>query len=257
MCELFGVSTRGKINVKGYLAEFFSHSGNHPNGWGIAQFYGNAVSLEKEPVTANKSPYLRERLRSLSDTYDMIAHIRLATRGCEEYVNTHPFVMRDNRGRAWTLAHNGTIFNYPALDGYFSKQKGRTDSERVLLYFVDRIDAEQENLNRPLDASERFLIIDSVVSDMSVGNKLNFLLYDGEFLYVHCNYANSLYSLQLPDAVLFATVPLSGEKWKPVEFTTLLAYRSGHLVMKGNPHGHEYRDNDKDSRLLFLDYSSL
>ena len=81
MCELFGVSSRRKIEVNDLLREFFSHSVRHPNGWGMAVFYKNSVSLEKEPVQAIKSAYLKERLHQKISVRNMIAHIRLATRG--------------------------------------------------------------------------------------------------------------------------------------------------------------------------------
>ena len=47
MCELFGVSSGRRIEVNDLLKEFFSHSVRHPNGWGMAMFYENSVSLEK------------------------------------------------------------------------------------------------------------------------------------------------------------------------------------------------------------------
>jgi glutamine amidotransferase len=257
MCELFGVSTSGKVSVSDYLKEFFSHSKKHNNGWGIALFYGNNVSLEKEPLKAYKSLYLKERLKNLDDVYDMIAHIRLATRGDDEYVNTHPFVKRDNFGRLWTFAHNGTIFNYSVLDDYFKKQEGKTDSERIILYFIDKINERQSKLKRALKANERFAILDEIVTDMSRGNKINFLLYDGEILYVHCNYANTLNYLKKDKSVIFSTVPLSGEEWQLVPFTTLLAYKKGRLIKTGTNHGNEYKDNESDARLLYMDYSCL
>lgn len=84
MCELFGVSSAQKIEVTDLLKEFFSHSVKHPNGRVMATFYGNAVSLEKEPIQAIKSAYLKERLQQNIQVQNMIAHIRLATRGVME-----------------------------------------------------------------------------------------------------------------------------------------------------------------------------
>ncbi|MCD8375447.1 MAG: class II glutamine amidotransferase, partial [Oscillospiraceae bacterium] len=92
MCELLGVFTRTKLTVNDLLREFFSHSADHPHGWGLAFFYGGGVSLEKEPGMASKSAYLRERLRRPISTCAMAAHIRLATRGTMDYENCHPFV---------------------------------------------------------------------------------------------------------------------------------------------------------------------
>lgn len=257
MCELFGVSTARRVKVNDYLKEFFSHSKDHPHGWGLAVFYGNAVSLEKEPVTASVSQYLKERLRHRIETGDMIAHIRFATKGMEEYVNTHPFVKRDSAGRTWTFAHNGTIFSYPPLDPYSKVQEGSTDSERILLYLVDRIDERQSELSRPLDEGERFELVEGVVKDMAAGNKLNLLLYDGEILYVHTNYANTLYFLQTEETVYFSTVPLDGGAWQKVPFTALCSYKQGKQLREGVPHGREYFYNEDDMKLVFIDYAHL
>ena len=257
MCELFGVSSRKRIAVNEPLKEFFSHSVRHANGWGIATFYGNSVSLEKEPVQAIKSTYLKERLQHSISAKNMIAHIRLATRGVTEYANCHPFVLRDNDDRCWTLAHNGTIFDYPRHDPYLHRQEGGTDSERILCFLVDQIDRKQLELGRALTKAERFALLDELVSDMAKGNKLNLLIYDGELLYVHTNYANSLYYSQREDGMVFATTPLDRDSWNAHPFNTLCAYHDGRIAFRGTDHGNEYRDNDQDMQMLFMDYSAL
>lgn len=257
MCELFGVSARRRIEVNDLLIEFFSHSVRHANGWGMAFFYENSVSLEKEPVQAVKSVYLKERLRQKIAAKNLIAHIRLATRGNMEYVNCHPFVLRDSSGRCWTLAHNGTIFNYPRMDPYLYRQEGQTDSERILYFLVDQIDLRQRELGRSLTQEERFGLLDSLVGDMAQGNKLNLLVYDGELMYVHTNYANSLYFSAREDGMLFATTPLDRGNWTPHPFTTLCAYRDGQRLFQGTDHDREYRDNAEDMRMIFADYAGL
>ena len=257
MCELFGVSSRKRLTINDLLKEFFSHSVKHANGWGMAIFYENSVSLEKEPEQAIKSTYLKERLRRKVTVKNMIAHIRLATRGVMEYVNCHPFVLRDNYDRCWTLAHNGTIFDYPRHNSYLNQQEGATDSERILYFLVDRINLRQLELGRALTKEERFDILDELVSDMAKGNKLNLLIYDGELLYVHTNYANSLYCSQRECALLFATTPLDRGNWDAHPFTTLCAYQDGRKLFQGTNHGNEYRDNDKDMHMIFVDYSGL
>ena len=257
MCELFGISSVQKVSARDMLKEFFSHSVDHPNGWGIATFYGNSVSLEKEPVCAAKSVYLRERLRHKLEARNMIAHIRLATRGNMDYENCHPFVMRDDSGRTWTLAHNGTIFDCPALDGYVGTQEGRTDSERILCHIIDRINQRQAQARRLLGAEERFRVVDSVVCHTANKNKLNLLVYDSEQFYVHTNYANSLHVKQTDGTAIFSTVPLTRNGWNLIPFTTLLAYKDGKQIFQGTNHGYEYKDNPNDMRLIFVDYAEL
>ena len=156
MCELFGFSAPRPVRANAWLREFYSHSPDHPDGWGLATFHDGIPSLEKEPVQASRSPYLMARLTEPVEARALIAHVRRATVGATDRVNCHPFVGRDSRGRVWTLAHNGTIFRGDALGPFFAAQEGRTDSERVLLLLLDRVGARQDALGRALSADERF-----------------------------------------------------------------------------------------------------
>ena len=257
MCELFGISAAQPVRAEELLREFFSHSVQHPNGWGLATFPYGEVSIEKEPVQASKSAYLKERLWGRVQATVLLAHIRLATMGSMEYENCHPFLRQDNFGRRWVLIHNGTIFDYPPLAPYQYRQTGGTDSERVLLYLVDKIDQRQRELGRALEAEERCVLLDSLVAGTAPGNKLNLLIYDGELMYAHTNYANSLYVKQTGNAALFATVPLDHGDWQPMPFTALCSYRAGEKVYQGKPHGAEYFVKEEDMRYLFAAYSSL
>lgn len=257
MCELFGVSASVPVPVNELLKEFFSHSTEHPNGWGMAIFHGNSASLEKEPEAAFRSSYLKARLAHPLQTEGMIAHIRKATVGSTDYENCHPFVQRDCFRRCWTLAHNGTMFRCPALNPYQYVQEGCTDSERILCCLIDRLNRAANEAGHELTEEERFWFLDSFVCEMTPGNKMNFLLYDGELLYVHTNYADSLYVSRLANGAMFATTPLGRHRWTPVVFTTLCAYKAGQLAYTGTNHGNEYIDNEADTYFLFLDYAAL
>ena len=257
MCELLGLTGPDEIIVNEYLKTFIRHSIDHPNGWGIAVLCGREVSIEKEPIAAFKSGYLRERLKTPFRAKNMMAHIRLATRGHMEYENCHPFMKRDKSGRVWTFMHNGTIFNCLLLNKYVYCQNGQTDSERILLYMIDQINAETDRLGRRLKDSERFDVIDRVVQEITAGNKVNFMLYDGSMLYVHENLKNSLFVCCLGRSLLFATDPLDNKKWEPVEPCRLKAYKNGKSVLSGTSHRNEYIENPEDLRLIFLDYAEL
>lgn len=257
MCELFGISSEQQIPVNDLLREFYSHSVRHPNGWGLATFCGGTASIEKEPVQASNSAYLRERLSDTIQASTLLAHIRLATVGSIAYSNCHPFVQQDSCSRCWVLIHNGTIFHGSGLAPYQGLQQGKTDSERILLYLVDQVNQRQAATGHPLDAAERFQLLDLLLSDLSLGNKLNLMLYDGERLYVHCNYANSLYVCEQDGAAVFCTVPLQAGHWKPLPFTTLCAYQNGRLVLAGQPHGHAYVDNPENMSFLLAAQANL
>lgn len=257
MCELFGVSSAEKLEVNDLLRKFFSHGVDHPHGWGMAFFYGNAVSLEKQPEPSYASRYLKQRLQARIHTASMIAHIRLATKGVMEYINTHPFVMRDNSGRTWTLAHNGTIFDAPALNPFVHSQEGATDSERILCYIISRVNAEQDRLRRPLSEEGRFRLLDQIICQLAPENKLNLLLYDSELLYVHTNYRDSLHLCRKGAGLVFSTQPLDRDRWEPLPMNRLLSYRDGLPRRTGTDHGAEFFDSEEKMRLLFLDFSAL
>ena len=258
MCELLGMSAKRRRAVNALLREFYSHAEAHPHGWGLARFpAGVAPVIEKEAVKATESEYLKRILAESVEERILLAHIRLATVGHIEYENCHPFTATDNRGRTWTLMHNGTIFSGALLNDYVGIQYGDTDSERVLLHLVELINRAQNHRRHALDADERFDVLASAIADLAKGNKLNLLIYDGEVLYAHVNFRDSLYFLQDEDAVLFSTRPLCAGNWKPVPFTRLVAVQDGGFVREGTPHDHEYIYNSEDYRLVYMEFARL
>ena len=258
MCEMLGLSAKRRLSVNGILRTFFSHAEQHPHGWGLATFPdGGAPVIDKEPVCASRSAFLKGRLAAPIEERTLIAHIRFATVGHLEYANCHPFSAADNRGRIWTLAHNGTIFNGPELNDYIGIQYGDTDSERVLLHLIDRIDREQIRLGRSLDEEERFGTLAAGIAELSKGNKLNLLIYDGEVLYAHTNFRDSLHFLMEDGAVTLSTNPLSQGDWQPLPFTRLIAIKDGEFVREGTSHDNEYIYNPEDYRLVYMNFARL
>lgn len=244
MCELFGYSGERPLNVSPYLKTLASHGIAHPHGWGIAAIYGKYVNLEKEPKPAWVSDYLRSRLDSPLEVSAVIAHIRLATRGSMSHLNCHPFVMQDAANRSWTLAHNGTIFESEILDAYRDEQLGGTDSERILCHIVHRSNALPIYASNPSFCNTRFEMVDSIILEIAEHNKLNLLIHDGEYLYVHTNMAHTLYRKSVPGGTLFATVPLDEGGWEPVPMMQLLVYADGRLIFEGTKHNFEYHKPD-------------
>ena len=259
MCELLGVSAKRVRRVNDLLRSFYAHAVDHPHGWGLAVFGGAAKrpSVEREAVSAVESAIVRDLLAEPVAAQSLIAHIRRATIGEIRYENCHPFTVEDNRGRFWTLAHNGTVFAGALLNGYWCAQNGDTDSERILLHLVARIDSEQTRLGRALGERERFDLFSGIVAELAQGNKLNLIVFDGEVLYVHVNFRDSLFYRQDEDALVFATSPLDAREWKPVPFARLVAAKDGEIVREGEPHGHEYVYNPEDYRLVYMNFARL
>ena len=85
MCELFGVCSQNIIQANSLLEDFFSHSEKNPDGWGLVVFRRGAVTLEKEPLKATRSRYLKHRLSESVEGENIFAHIRAATIGNMDY----------------------------------------------------------------------------------------------------------------------------------------------------------------------------
>ena len=183
---------------------------------------------------------------------------RRATVGATDRVNCHPFVGRDSRGRVWTLAHNGTIFRGDALGPFFAAQEGRTDSERVLLLLLDRVGARQDALGRALSADERFAEFAALCRDLSGGNKLDLLVFDGEQLLAHANAEGTLHLREADGVAALSTRPLgSGDGWAPLPLCAPVAFRNGVRAFSAPSHGRLYVPSPDDFRLFFTDYASL
>lgn len=173
------------------------------------------------------------------------------------YGNSHPFVKRDEEERFWILAHNGTIFESEVLQPYAAGQRGQTDSERILCCIVDRMNGAAKEARRVLAEEERFRVVDRIVHEITPENRVNLLIYDGDLLYVHTNYRDSLYRYRKDKTICFSTKPLKRGNWEKVPMNTLLAFRDGEKVYVGKTHANEYIDSDEKTKYLFLDYANI
>lgn len=254
MCELFGVTSEKKIRVNGYLQTFYKHSIEHHNGWGLALLDDGMVSVEKEPVRAIDSHYLKNRLTGNIESARCMAHIRKATVGDVSFANAHPFIRKDISDRKWVFMHNGTIFESPDLNPYIHVQEGTTDSERILYYIVDCIN---KLIGSDYNDKNKIRLINDIVLKLTPGNKLNFLLYDGEYMYVHKNEPGTMFRKVIPGTVLISTHPLDDSQWEEVPQNRLLVYRNGHLIYEADAHDNTYIHDENKMRYQYVDHSML
>lgn len=240
MCELFGFLGAHPQKLNHELAEFFSHSKEHPNGWGLSIIDGPTVGIEREPQRAVDSNYLASRLASDIVATTALAHIRRSTIGADRYDNCHPFIGVDSTGRTWSLIHNGTVFNNDLLARYSALQNGTTDSERILLHLIDSINQETEARGRELTSDERFAVVDALILEFGPENKINLLIFDGELLYSHVNCEGTLHVRRGEDYVMISTEPLAVGTWEKAPFLQLVAYDKDGLSFEGTRHNNEY-----------------
>ncbi|MDR0852134.1 MAG: class II glutamine amidotransferase [Clostridiales Family XIII bacterium] len=269
MCQLFAVNADRKININEELSTFVSHSVLHKHGWGYADFSEHRVHMMRETNPAFSSTYLKEKLSKPFDVKNGLFHLRYATIGAVDIGNTHPLTALDLEGRQWSIIHNGTIFNGDNLDRFFNVQTGDTDTERLLLYIIERMNSGIKNDREPLNEMRRFKILNKALTEIAPGNKLNVILSDSEVLYVHANslhgsrllgeeaWNDYLYLLDLGSALLFCTVPLDDRSWTPIPLNTVLAYKDGKLLYEGKPHDYIYLESEADINGLYREFSLL
>lgn len=261
MCELLGVTAREPYDANPLLERFYEHSSTNKDGWGLAVFRGRGVSLEKEPVKASDSRYLRQRLSRGVESRNLFAHIRRATVGHVEYANCHPFIWDDESGRTWTMMHNGTLFQSGGTYRYSANQEGTTDSERLLLYIVGRINDLIRTCGEGYtdDPEVRFHLIECIMAELSRGNKLNVLLYDSEYMYVHSNCRGTLNECMKDGVRIIATMPvfIPADEWENVKMCTLLVYNDGEQIWEGKTHSNEFDEKDYDLTSLYSAFAEL
>ena len=234
MCELFGFTGSKATDVGDYLEAFFKHSEMHPHGWGIMYEKGYRKHF-REPVKASVSVKLPEVEKDIPAQKNMLAHIRYATVGSVRAENCHPFAQEDVSGREWTMIHNGTIYSGRNTYRYYKTQEGDTDSERLFLSFIDTIN-EALGHHGKLTEKDRFKVVNDFITVNAPRNKLNLIFYDGELMYVHKNFKNTLYFKRVEGGIVISTQPLDEGEWVPFPMAQVIAYRNGKVVYRGDRH---------------------
>lgn len=137
MCRLFGLHAgRDAVRATFWLLDapdnLAAQSRRNPDGTGLGVFdAAGHPELRKQPMAAWDDRAFHCEAQEMTGT-TFVAHVRYATTGSLEVVNTHPF-LQDNR----LFAHNGVVQGLPDLDRRLSELgvsdlvAGQTDSERV------------------------------------------------------------------------------------------------------------------------------
>lgn len=242
MCELFAMNASEAINVKRYLTALKLRGGKlapHADGWGVAYYEGRAARIFKDAAPAAESPFLTLLTRHKMESSSVIAHIRKANPSVfgRRIANTHPFE-RELNGRAWVFAHNGKLPGLIDLgmrpDSYF-KPQGDTDSEFAFCLIMDSL-ARATRFDEQPSTQRLARIIRTEAATLSEFGEFNFLLSDGQSLFVHAH--TRLHKLQVssaglvhkPHKIVIATEPLSAEPWQALEPSSFHVFQNGQEI---------------------------
>jgi len=152
MCRLFGLHAgRNVVTATFWLLDapdnLAAQSRRNPDGTGLGVFDAKGEpELRKQPMAAWDDREFACEAKEMTGT-TFLAHVRYATTGALDVVNTHPF-LQDGR----IFAHNGVVHGLDRLDdrlrqlGAADLAHGQTDSERVFALITASIRAHRDDV---------------------------------------------------------------------------------------------------------------
>ncbi|MBT7608792.1 MAG: class II glutamine amidotransferase [Bacteriovoracaceae bacterium] len=206
MCRLFGFRSVINSQVHSSLTQtdnaLIHQSLQHPDGWGVSYYVQGSPHIIKSDTTAINDN-LFKKVSGVVSSQTVLAHVRKATLGEVNILNTHPF----QYGK-WTFAHNGNIKKFnkhkaeilrlisPELKRFIL---GNTDSEIVFYYFLSviqaKINLDEKDIKIDLLADtlkQALKELINIIGDYSkiddAGNSetyLTFILTNGETMIAH------------------------------------------------------------------------
>lgn len=265
MCELLALSSSRPAHLTFSLHTLAARGGaasSTHDGWGVAFYQGNDVALFREPGAAADSSLVQFLESNGPPTNLAISHIRHATQGTVSLANTQPFV-RELGGRTHVFAHNGDLhgaFGGAALAPGDHHPVGQTDSEQAFCVLLARLSGLWRTSETPTLES-RLSLVAEFAADLRAMGPANLLYADGDALFIHghrrmqrsshraeppglwirqrhCAFADPQPAEhggasvdQAEQAVVWvASVPLTGDGWRPLVEGEVLAVRAGEVI---------------------------
>jgi glutamine amidotransferase len=265
MCELLAMSSSRPARLTFSLETLAAHGaagGRYRDGWGAAFYQDKDVALFREPRAAGDSALVRFLESQGPSTTLAISHIRRATRGAISLSNTQPFA-RQLADRMHVFAHNGDLPGIElsktlALGRY--RPVGTTDSEHAFCALLKRMNALWISPSLLPTLDKRLAVIARFAADLRRLGPANFLYADGDALFAHGHrrlhsdtgevkppglFLLSRHCADAGEAVhvdgvsiapgfqevsLIASVPLTGEDWRPLAEGELVAVSAGRVM---------------------------
>jgi predicted glutamine amidotransferase len=257
MCQLLGLAFNLPVAPSLSFRGFRHKAEANPHGWGLAAFPDGSAIIFKEPVHAGESR-LAEFVRDYEGIKStvVIGHVRRKSAGEPALANTHPFC-RELRGRHVVFAHNGTLKKdavKPDLGERFTPV-GQTDSEIAFCVLLEWM------VNRDVTFTD-FAKIEQRLRELNISGKLNVLFSEGTYLFAyhdqnrHVGLCYTRREAPFPEVSLndedwkvdlagekspdqrgyvIASKELTNESWTSFDPGTLLVFRDGEIVYRGQP----------------------
>jgi len=260
MCELYAASSAVAKKISFSLHEFRRHggiTGDHVDGWGLAFYNMGEMIVHRETKPAALSLKMDFVLKNHQPSDIVISHIRKATQGNISLENTQPFSLEKD-GTNHIFGHNGNLENVQEnipINKY--TPRGETDSEYAFCYLMEKLDTLNEIDSPSLE--QKIELIKNTFNFLSSLGPANFIYSDGEYVFAYGHIRKQsddsegppgLYYLERDakldtdkvkisgmnmvgfrqDQLLFASVPLTDEKWRPFKMNQLIVAKFGKLL---------------------------
>lgn len=255
MCQLLGMNCNTPTDICFSFEGFCARGGKtdeHRDGWGIAFFEGLGCRIFLDDNPSIVSPIAELVKNYPIKSKNVIAHIRKATQGEVGLENCHPF-QRELWGQYWVFAHNGNLENFsPTLSGLY-QPVGKTDSEKAFCYLLENLAQSFPDGKPELD--QLYEVLKSLTESLASQGIFNYLLSNGECLFVHCSTQLHYLVRQAPFAAahlideditvdfqavthpgdrvaIIATLPLTdNESWTPISPGDLMIFQEGMPIL--------------------------
>lgn len=186
MCQLLGMNCNTPTDITFSFDGFRRRAGltdHHTDGFGIAFFEGKGVRIFRDNRPGASSPMADLVSQYRIKSYNVIAHIRKATRGDVNLENTHPFI-RELWGENWVFAHNGTVEGVVVCPNNHYQPIGTTDSEAAFCCIAAKLKARFSS--KPTE-KQIFDAIVEITSDIAKHGVFNFILSNGHWMIARCS----------------------------------------------------------------------
>ncbi len=186
MCQLLGMNCNTPTDITFSFEGFRRRAGvtdQHTDGFGIAFFEGKGVRIFRDNRPGASTPMADLVGQYHIKSFNVIAHIRKATRGDINLENTHPFI-RELWGENWVFAHNGTVEGVGVCEECHYQPIGTTDSEVAFCCLVSQL--RERFLKKPSE-KEIFDAVVEITSEIAKHGVFNFILSNGHWMIARCS----------------------------------------------------------------------
>lgn len=200
MCQLLAMSSRAPASLGFSFTGFTERGGrtaDHVDGWGIGFYEPSGCRVFHDDQPAADSALARFVRDHRIKSRIVMAHLRKATQGEPGLSNCHPF-QREWLGQAWLFAMNGDLRDFePELTGPY-RPIGRTDSERAFCWMLQQLRAGFDPRAQAPAWQELAPVLAALAYEIARHGNFNFVLSNGDALFVHCSSRLHLLQRQHP-----------------------------------------------------------